>query len=538
MRLDNCPQSVIVDSSRRGEESLLPYWRQGKLKTRCLILIAIFGLSLVLFGHFMAGQALAQSDAKSQAQLYFFTDHGCAPCRQVEPGIEALKLEGYPVKTVFLSQQRELGRRFGVDRTPTVVLLADNQMAGRHAGLIDAVTLKKWFAAVGVSAGTKFAQASDEPVGGTKIVMDGKPSLYSGGKSRTGFSTPTMLKGTASPRDANERLALQATVKLKVEDPEGISYATGTVIHSHQGESLVMTCGHVFREAGEDGAITAEYGFDKRKLKTAPGQLIFFDADARDIALVAIRTSQKIEPVSIAARETKVEPGEDIFSIGCDHGEDPTIRHSRIKNRAAYDGAIKYDIFGRPVDGRSGGGLFNERGELIGVCNAAAVEVDEGIYTALDTLHWQLAKVNLEHLFEGSATLDVRDLANSDVQSNLQPQSRLPVIRPKSELVALNAPRSSAALRSSATNGLGRTPVAWARPAPVRDSRSRNSRSGNSKFEQEVIIIVRSKTDPGDAQAITVSDPGPQLLDYLKTMKSQGARATRQLDMAQMRELN
>ena len=231
MRLDNCPQSVIVDSSRRGEESLLPYWRQGKLKTRCLILIAIFGLSLVLFGHFMAGQALAQSDAKSQAQLYFFTDHGCAPCRQVEPGIEALKLEGYPVKTVFLSQQRELGRRFGVDRTPTVVLLADNQMAGRHAGLIDAVTLKKWFAAVGVSAGTKFAQASDEPVGGTKIVMDGKPSLYSGGKSRTGFSTPTMLKGTASPRDANERLALQATVKLKVEDPEGISYATGTVIH-------------------------------------------------------------------------------------------------------------------------------------------------------------------------------------------------------------------------------------------------------------------------------------------------------------------
>ena len=523
MRRNSSPHSVTVDYGRRCQQRLAPHWRQGKLKTRCLILIAIVGLSLVLFGHLMAGQALAQSRAESQAQLYFFTDHGCAPCRQVEPGIEALKLEGYPVETVYLSQQRELGRRFGVDRTPTVVLLSGNQMAGRHAGLIDAVTLKKWFAAVGVSAGAKFAQAKDKPVGGTKIVMDGKPSHYAGGgKSKTGFSSPTMLKGTANPRDANEQLALQATVKLKVEDPKGISYATGTVIHSHQGESLVMTCGHVFREAGENGEITAEYGFDKRQQKTAPGQLIFFDADARDIALVAIRTSQAIAPVSIAARETNVRQGQDIFSIGCDHGDDPTIRHSRIKNRAAYDGAIKYDIFGRPVDGRSGGGLFNDRGELIGVCNAAAVEVDEGIYTALDTLHWQLAKVNLEHLFEQPNTPSLSDLAKSEAGSRFQSQTRPAVIRPKSELVALDARRGSAA------NGLGRTPVSWGRPA----------RSGNSASEQEVIIIVRSKTDPAQAQAITVSDPGPKLLNYLKTMNSNGSRSTRQLDMAQMRELN
>jgi len=363
-------------------------------------------------------------------------------------------------------------------------------MVGRHAGLIDAVTLKKWFAAVGVSAGSKFAPAKDKPVGGTKIVMDGKSS--------------------------------QATVKLKVEDPKGISYATGTVIHSHQGESLVMTCGHVFREAGNTGEITAEYGFDKRQQRTAPGQLIFFDADARDIALVAIETSQEIVPVSIAARETSVGPGQDIFSVGCDHGEDPTIRHSRIKNRAAYDGALKYDIFGRPVDGRSGGGLFNDRGELIGVCNAAAVEVDEGIYTALDTLHWQLAKVNLEHLFEQPSIPSISDLAESDSRSRFQLQPRPPAVRPKSELVALDAGRGSA------VSGLGRTPVSWGRP----------SRTTNPESDQEVIIIVRSKSNPAQAQAITVSDPGPRLLDYLKTMEGSSARAPRKLDMAQMRELN
>ena len=512
------------------------------LRFQSTITLAIFGLALILSGHFLSCECVAQASAESQAQLYFFTDHGCAPCRQVEPGIEALKLEGYPVETVFLSQHRELGRRMGVDRTPTVVLLTGNKMAGRHAGLIDAVTLKKWFAAVGVSSGSKFASGAGKPVSGTKIVIDKQEDRSADIRSTKGSLASTMLKGTSHPRNENERLALQATVKLKVEDPEGISYATGTVIHSHQGEYLVMTCGHVFREAGWDGEITAEYGFTKSRKKSAPGQLIFFDADARDVALVAIRTSDAIDPVQIAAAQSNIEPGQTIFSIGCDHGDDPTIRHSRIKNRAAYDGAIKYDIFGRPVDGRSGGGLFNDRGELIGVCNAAAVEVDEGIYTALDTLYWQLAKVNLEHLFDGSRELAVSELASSG--------SRQPVSQPKSELVALsnrgNRIGSRASIgRASLASGLGRTQVAWDRSSQGRstdrkiDHPAQLAQSvGVAAPQEEVIIIVRSKTDSSHAETITVSDPGPQLLQYLKTMKKPEPGVKLQLDMAQMRELN
>ncbi len=258
-----------------------------------------------------------------------------------------------------------------------------------------------------------------------------------------------MLKGTNQPRTASERLALQATVRLKVEDPEGISYATGTVIHSHGGESLVMTCGHVFRDSRGKGVITAEYGFDTGQLKTGPGELISYDAKARDIAVVAIRTPVPITPVPIAPREATVERGNDIFSLGCDHGQSPTIRHSQIKNRAAYDGSIKYDIYGRPVDGRSGGGLFTSAGELIGVCNAAAVEVDEGIYTALDTIYWQLAAVKLEHLFEGPAVA-----ANVPVE--------MPVAEASSQTFA-NAGR----LRNQAAAPRADSGLAQIRPRPV-----------------------------------------------------------------------
>ena len=514
------------------------------LRLQPTIALAIFGLALIISGHFLSFECVGQTSSESQAQLYFFTDHGCAPCRQVEPGIEALKLEGYPVETIYLSQHPEFGRRMGVDRTPTVVLLADNKMAGRHAGLIDAVTLKKWFSAVGVSAGSKFAQRDDKLVGGTKIVIDKQGEPSSNVNSTKAPSASTMIKGTSYPRNANERLALQATVKLRVEDPKGISHATGTVIHSHQGEYLVMTCGHVFREAGWDGEISAEYGFADSKKKTAPGQLIFFDADARDIALVAIRTSDMIDPVKIAPPQSIIEPGNSIFSLGCDHGDDPTIRHSRIKNRAAYDGAIKYDIFGRPVDGRSGGGLFNDRGELIGVCNAAAVEVDEGIYTALDTLYWQLAKVNLEHLFEDPTKPSVSELASANSSSSGSPTFSQGV-RPKSRLVALNpnggsrsGSRSSIG-RASLAGGLGRTQVAWDRSNQDRLRQSSSTGSPNAaESQQEVIIIVRSKTDAAEAEAITVSDPGPQLLQYLKTMQKPQAGEKLQLNMAQARELN
>ena len=40
------------------------------------------------------------------------------------------------------------------------------------------------------------------------------------------------------------------------------------------------------------------------------------------------------------------------------------------------------DIHGAPVGGRSGGGLVNQDGQLIGICNAADHEDNEGFYVS------------------------------------------------------------------------------------------------------------------------------------------------------------
>lgn len=497
----------VASANGRGRR-----WQLNRIHR--LFLVIGFGFLI------LATSSLHAQDAASDTHLYFFTNPGCAPCRQVEPAIDALKREGYPVTTLMANSNPEWSQRFGIDRTPTVVMIHQQKMVGRHAGLIDAVTLKKWFEAVGMPSGTAFQDKKGRPLpGGTKVVID-QPSTRKRDMVGTPDSvkTPTMHQGTTVARTGAEKRAMNATVLLRVEDDEGISYATGTVIHSQESEALVLTCGHVFRESAGRGIISAEFGFGSGQRASGSGELIDYDADARDIALVAIKTPYRIDPVKIANINESIRQNRRIFSIGCDHGEPPTIRHSSIKNKAAYDGAIKYDIFGRPVDGRSGGGLFTEDGHLIGVCNAAAVEVDEGIYAALDTVYWELQNTNLAHLFgqpnnlikmasQGASAPNLEQANWDDANNPISPVNRAGLTR--------ITPRRSAPVR---------TPVAWNR--------------NQSESDKEVIIIVRSKSGLGPAETITIGDPTPKLLDYLDSMKTSQDSQRRQVEVANSRVLH
>ena len=516
------------------------------------------------------GSTAVKSVAAQENQspiLYFFTNDGCAPCLKVKPAIDTLTANGYPIKTLKASEYPQFAQQLGVRSTPTVVLISGNKIVGRQSGLIDGSTLQQWFAKVGVSAQPAFNRiqseqrsslandsrsgarqtqqnsAASQKAPGTKVVIDRQVTNQDPGRrSEPTFTSPTMVRGTARPDSLAEQRALNATVRLKVEDGEGTSYATGTVIHTHGNESLVITCGHVFRESNGQGRITAEYDLYDQP-KTASGRLIDYDAKAKDIAIVVIRTQSPVAAVPVADKLSPVRTGVDVFSIGCDHGEDPTIRRSQIKNRAAYDGSLKYDIFGRPVNGRSGGGLFTESGQLIGVCNAAAVEVDEGIYSALDTIYWQLASTGLEHLFDGSNN---RTLASQAVSPSA-PSNSASLVRESAadgrfaELGASDDQFASQLSRArerqtfldqesaARQNSNARQPLARIDNFGAADSRQINQvgltrpihEAGGGNGSPEVVIMVRSKQNPQLAERIVIDDPTPELLEYLGNMQSQ-----------------
>ena len=88
--------------------------------------------------------------------------------------------------------------------------------------------------------------------------------------------------------------------------------------------------------------------------------------------------------------------GDWVLSIGCDHGNAPTVKQSTIKAINSFVGPPNLQVGGQPAVGRSGGGLFNDRGELIGVCNFADPTDRAGLYGAAQLAHVALRELSLQ----------------------------------------------------------------------------------------------------------------------------------------------
>jgi S1-C subfamily serine protease len=136
-------------------------------------------------------------------------------------------------------------------------------------------------------------------------------------------------------------------VRLKVEDGRGFGYGTGTIIDTHENEALVVTCGHLFRESQGQGKIAADV-FAGGSLQTVEGELLEYDLD-HDIALVSLRVPFAVQAAIVGPPGCTVRPGDRVFSVGCDKGQDPTVRRSHITAVNKYVGRPTI----RPPDSRS-----------------------------------------------------------------------------------------------------------------------------------------------------------------------------------------
>ena len=249
---------------------------------------------------------------------------------------------------------------------------------------------------------------------------------------------------------------------------------TGTIIDTQGDEALVLTCGHLFRETKGQGRVDVDL-FVAGDVQTVQGQVISYDADDRDIALVAIRPGFPIQPVPLIQEGVAVRTGQVTFSFGCDRGDPPSRRDNRVTAVNKYNqhlGASNLEISGAPIDGRSGGGLFDEQGRLIGVCNAADYKEDLGIYAGPGTIHWQLTEVNLASLFKG----------HSPPNAMVAPEriASLPPLTPPAVMQA-SAAQPITAREAAATSG---------------------------DASKEVIVIIRDRNDPsGTASVRTIVEP-------------------------------
>ncbi len=440
-------------------------------------------------GMILATTAFTASAAVADAILINFTAPHCAPCQAMKPTLAELERSGIPVRHVDVVNEPHLASRYGIRKTPTFVVLSGGKEVTRLAGM---QTLAQLRAALAINPSGpliptgSMSSLKDIPAPQTRLApVNGLQSQLASPKTFTSIAAnPPRSEPmpSLSLADAVQR-AQAATVRLRVHDGHGFGAGTGTIIDTHGDEALVLTCGHLFRETKGQGKIEVDL-FVGGETRTVLGQVVDYDADTRDIALVAIRTGFPVQPVQVVGADSRVENGQTAFSFGCDRGDDPSRRDTRITGINKYNqhlGVSNLEISGAPIEGRSGGGLFDASGRLIGVCNAADYKGDVGIYAGPGSIQWQLDRAGLEKLYQDQAP------ASSPSPSGIAPSERIASL-PESKM---SLPESMIQPTTLTTTGV----------------------SAN----QEVIVIVRDRNNPGaTSKVMTLQQPSADLMQMIE----------------------
>jgi len=180
-------------------------------------------------------------------------------------------------------------------------------------------------------------------------------------------STGTIFVETpeyAEARKRAERVMLTPAEIVDLNDDRVVMITTDTAQGSGVivGGRWVLTNWHVIN-GSSSGSVILNDGTNINILGVAAA-----DEDA-DLAIVQTTRSLNVAPASFAD-PSEVRKGDRVVAIGSPLGYRNTVSEGLISN-LIDDGGLKYYQINAPVDrGSSGGAVFNEYGELIGITTA------------------------------------------------------------------------------------------------------------------------------------------------------------------------
>ncbi len=448
----------------------------------------------------------------SRGEVLEFSATWCGPCQTMSPVVKKLQRQGLPIRKIDIEQYPSLTRNYAVKSIPTFVLLIDGKEADRIVGATTETRIKGLLARIPKPEQTKRATESraDSSSGAEDQSLLSKVNGLI--RRRTPAGTPRS-SNAPTIRAQNEERSLQPTadlrlansVRLRIRDAKGTSYGTGTIIQSKLGRSIILTCGHVFRGWSSASKLEIDV-FGAGRKETFVGTVVDYDIKA-EVGLLAINTSSTLPTAVIAKLEDVIKPGDSVYSVGCGHGNDPTVEQHQVTGIDRYQGFDNIECSGAPVQGRSGGGLFNRKGEIIGTC-IGYMDVGggtmRGLFSGIRAIHRMLDRNELTHLYRGVEPANFDHLiaqpggpSKPAVTNGSGALESMPAARPIPDNVELPAENKFSAVDASL--GIGNSTGA---NTPALNAAAQRALASAS--DAEVVCVIRPRD--GSASRVVIID--------------------------------
>ncbi|WP_428308042.1 trypsin-like peptidase domain-containing protein [Lacipirellula sp.] len=515
--------------------------------------------------------SLASAQALAETVLIEFTTQNCGPCARMRPVIQRLAAEGYAVRQVDATSQPQACDQYHADRFPTFLVFVDGKEYARlvggttHEQLVEMIHKATAIAAQQPQTPSTPLQTTQAPmslVGNAPEAANPFAQMQQPqpgrvttlGSATSSPTTTTVASHVANPFGAQAAPAASApqtpqgiggsgplvnsTVRLTIADAAGQSTGTGTVIDSRSGKALILTCGHLFRESKGQGPVQITLfragSNGAEPAGSAQGQVIDFDLD-RDLALLVFETGNlQVAVTPVAPRQTPLAVEAPVTSVGCGHGNNPTPWESRITAVNRYQGHPNVEVARAPEEGRSGGGLFNAAGQLIGVCFAADPQGNEGLYASIDSIYQKLDALQLTATLQTPANgAPLPQSAPVTPQLAAAPAPAPMAVAPQLAAAPSPAPAPFEVRGQNASGPPTSEPNAanpFASAAPMQsaavdagslstDERAAIQEMGRRGGDSEVIMIIRRKDGSGQSEILTLDSASPEFIRTVQQSK-------------------
>jgi len=203
---------------------------------------------------------------------------------------------------------------------------------------------------------------------------------------------------------------LQSTVRVSVENPFGCWTGSGVIVYSHlrslsldpRSYSYVLTCAHVIHDATRAEVESFYYLENSTIVSTAKfsAEVVAINREI-DVAVLQITTPRPLQATARPLPSSQYYQHQiytPVYVIGCALGNQPSITNGNISSLEVnhnVDGRMMHQhlkITSATIYGNSGGGVFNQAGQLMGLTESIDVTRGSPVpHSAYAVPMWQIA---------------------------------------------------------------------------------------------------------------------------------------------------